>query len=228
MSSQNQERPAVLFFDVNETLLDLSSLKKRIDEVLLTDGAATQWFTMMLHHSLVMTVSDEYASLADIGVATLQVLGKNHDVTIDTAEAQDIVGMMRTLPAHPDVRPALTALKEMGFEIVALTNSSDAAVAAQLAHAQIADCFDRQLTVETVRRFKPHRSVYLWAVKQLQQEPDNTMLVAAHGWDVAGAKWAGLQTAFVERPGQHLFPLGPVPDVHVPDLNAFVSQFKQC
>lgn len=226
MLHQNQERPAVLFFDVNETLLDLSSLKNRIDDVLLTEDAATQWFTMMLQYSLVMTVSDEYASLADIGVATLQMLGKKHDVTISTAEAQDIVGLMRTLPAHPDVRPALTALKDMGFQLAALTNSSDAGVAAQLANARIADCFDRHLSVETVRRFKPHRSVYLWAAEQLRQEPGDTMLVAAHGWDVAGAKWAGLKTAFVERPGQHLFPLGPVPDIHVPDLNALVAKFK--
>lgn len=226
MAHQNQERPVILFFDVNETLLDLASLKKRIDAVLLTDGAATQWFTMMLQYSLVMTVSDQYASLADIGVATLQMLGKNHDVTISTAEAQDIVGMMRTLPAHPDVRASLTALKEMGFQLVALTNSSDAGVAMQLANARIADCFDRHLSVETVRRFKPHRSVYLWAAEQLQQAPGNTMLVAAHGWDVAGAKWAGLKTAFVERPGQHLFPLGPVPDIHVPDLNALAETFR--
>ena len=226
MLDQNQERPAVLFFDVNETLLDLSLLKNRIDEVLLTEGAATQWFTMMLQYSLVMTVSEEYASLAEIGAATLQMLGKNRDVTISTAEAQDIVGMMRTLPAHPDVRPALTALKPMGFQLAALTNSSDAGVAAQLTNAGIADCFDRTLSVETVRRFKPDRSVYLWAAQQMRQEPGNTMLVAAHGWDVAGAKWAGLKTAFVERPGQHLFPLGPVPDMHVPDLTAFAARFR--
>ena len=161
---------------------------------------------MMLQYSLVMTVSDEYASLADIGVATLQMLGKNYNVAISTAEAHDIVGMMRTLPAHQDVRPALTALKNRGFQLVALTNSSDAAVAAQLANAQIADCFDRNLSVETVRRFKPHRSVYLWAAEQLHQEPGKTMLVAAHGWDAAGAKWTGLQTTFVERPGPAFVP----------------------
>jgi 2-haloacid dehalogenase len=52
------------------------------------------------------------------------------------------------------------------------------------------------------------------------------MLVAAHGWDVAGAKWAGLQTAFVERPGQQLFPLGPAPDMHVADLSALVKALR--
>ncbi|GAC1414225.1 MAG: haloacid dehalogenase type II [Burkholderiaceae bacterium] len=224
---QPDSKPAsVLFFDVNETLLDLSPMKKRIDDVLLTDGAATLWFTTMLQYSLVMTVSEQYASLAEIAAVTLQMLGKTRDVVISDSEAQDIIGSMRTLPAHPDVPSALVALKEMGFRCVALTNSSDSGVSAQLANAGIADCFERQLSVETVRRFKPHQSVYLWAVDQMGTTAADAMLVAAHGWDVAGAKWAGLQTAFVERPGQHLFSLAPEPDLHVADLNGLVDKLK--
>ena len=37
-------------------------------------------------------------------------------------------------------------------------------------------------------------------------------MVAAHGWDVAGAKAAGMQTAFIARPGKQLYPLAPAPD----------------
>jgi 2-haloacid dehalogenase len=51
------------------------------------------------------------------------------------------------------------------------------------------------------------------------------MLVAAHGWDVAGAKWAGLLTAFIAREGQQKFPLAPAPDIDVPDLEALARQF---
>ena len=36
--------------------------------------------------------------------------------------------------------------------------------------------------------------------------------------DVAGAKWAGMTTAFVARPGQQTFPLGPSPDISIPSL----------
>lgn len=226
MNASERTRPAVLFFDVNETLLDLSSLKKRIDEVLLTEGAATLWFTTMLQYSLVMTVTEQYAALSEIGIATLKMIAKNHDVVLVDKDADDIVGSMRSLPAHPDVLPALVELNRMGFHLVALTNSSDSAVAAQLSHAGIGKLFDRHFSVESIRRYKPHQSVYHWASDQMQQVPGNTMLIAAHGWDVAGAKWAGLQTAFVERPGQHLFPLGPEPDLHVADLSALVTALK--
>ena len=103
----------------------------------------------MLQYSLVMTVSDQYAALAEIGAVTLQMLGKNHDVVISDAEAKDIVEAMRSLPTHADVSPALLALRQMGFQLVALTNSSDAAVAAQLSNAGIGDCLERHLSVET-------------------------------------------------------------------------------
>lgn len=52
----------------------------------------------------------------------------------------------------------------------------------------------------------------------MKVEPFECMLVAAHGWDVAGAKWAGMQTAFIAREGQQKFPLAIPPDIDVSDL----------
>jgi 2-haloacid dehalogenase len=43
-------------------------------------------------------------------------------------------------------------------------------------------------------------------------------LIAAHGWDIAGALAAGCRAAFVARPGAALYPDGPQPDVIAPDL----------
>jgi len=45
-------------------------------------------------------------------------------------------------------------------------------------------------------------------------------LVAAHGWDIAGALAAGCRAAFVARPGAVLYPHGPQPDVVGADLAA--------
>jgi 2-haloacid dehalogenase len=44
------------------------------------------------------------------------------------------------------------------------------------------------------------------------------MLVAAHGWDVAGAIWAGCRAAFISRPGAQLLPLAPVPEIVERDM----------
>ena len=53
------------------------------------------------------------------------------------------------------------------------------------------------------------------------------MMIAAHGWDVDGAKWAVCQTAFVARPGQQLFPLAIRPDAIEDDLLKIAVQLFQ-
>jgi len=212
--------PVVLLFDVNETLLDTAPLQQKVGDILLDPHGAKLWFTTMLHYSLVMTASEHYAAFPEIGAATLQMLARNSDIAVSLEDAKAALSVMRTLPAHPDVRPALERLQAKGFRLATLTNSSPSGVQAQLEHAQIARLFERQLSVESVGRFKPHRSVYAWAAAEMGVEPKQCMLVAAHGWDVAGAKWAGMQTAFIAREGQQKFPLAPPPDVDVPDLAA--------
>ena len=217
-------RPAVLLFDVNETLLDLTPLADSINTVLLDERAAKLWFTTMLQYSLVMTVSEQHASLPDIGAAVLEMMARNTDVILTSEDAKRALEPLLTLPSFPDVRPGLEKLKQHGFRLATLTNSSKVGVKAQLEHAGLTDCFEKQLSVESVGKYKPHRAVYEWAASEMQCEPRQCMLVAAHGWDVAGAKWAGLLTAFIGRGGQQLFPLGPKPDIHVADILGLADQ----
>lgn len=216
-------RPKVLIFDVNETLLDIAPVKQAIDDLLLEPDSSALWFSTLLHHSLVMSVADRHADFMDIGVAALQMVGRNRDMAIDDADARQLLSGMRSLAPHPDVVPALERLQRAGFRLATLTNSSQAAVKAQLDHAELTRFFEQQLSVETPQRFKPHASVYRWAVGELDAQPADCMLVAAHGWDVAGAKWAGLQAAFIARIHQQQFPLAEPPDIDVADFSALAD-----
>lgn len=224
MSPATSGRPAVLLFDVNETLLNLQPLEESIDAVLLENGASRLWFTTMLQYSLVMTVSGQYQALGEIGAATLQMMARNREVVLSEAAAKEALKPMLSLPAHPDVRQALEALKAAGFRMATLTNSGISACKAQLESAGIADLFERQLSVETTGKFKPHRDVYHWAANEMGVAPGECMLVAAHAWDVAGAAWAGMQTAFIERAGSQVFPLAQAPSLRASDLDGLFNQ----
>jgi 2-haloacid dehalogenase len=214
-------RPKMLFFDVNETLLDLSAMKAVVGEALGSrPDLLSLWFTTMLQHSLVVTVTDQYHHFGEVGVAALLMVARNHGVSLSLEEARKTVSSILSLPAHPDVRPALEELKSEGFRLVTLTNSSQAAVDAQMQNANLADLFERQLSVEEVQLFKPHRHVYKWAARKMGLAPEECMLVAAHGWDVAGAIWAGWRAAFIGRPGAQLFPLAPTPEIVEPDMRS--------
>lgn len=219
-----EQPPLVLLFDVNETLLDIGPLKRKIGDILLDPQAASLWFTTMLQYSLVMTVSGQYAAFPEIGAAALQMLARNADIVLEPQDAKAALSIMRSLAPHPDVKPALERLKQKGLRLATLTNSSQSGVQAQMEHAGLAPLFERQLSVESVRKFKPHRAVYEWAAREMGVRPHECMLVAAHGWDVAGAQWAGMRTAFIAREGQQKFPLAPAPDVAVADLEALAAR----
>lgn len=224
MAATRKNRPAILLFDVNETLLDLAPLEESINKVLSDESSAKLWFITMLQYSLVTTVSGQYAPLPEIGAATLQMLARNRGLTLIDEDAKKALAPMTSLPSHPEVQASLETLKEAGFRLATLTNSSQSGVKAQMENAKLSAFFERELSVETVGKYKPHKDVYLWAASEMGAKPDECMLVAAHGWDVAGAKWAGLQTAFIGRPGQQLFSVAPQPDIQVADLSGLARE----
>jgi len=82
-----------------------------------------------------------------------------------------------------------------------------------LRFAKIHQFFDEVLSVEEVKNYKPHASTYHYAYSSVNILPEDTMLIAAHGWDIAGAKRAGIQAAFIKRLGKSLYPLALEPEI---------------
>ena len=212
-------RPQVLFLDVNETTLDLNVLKKSVGESLNgKEELLPLWFSTMLHHSLVSTAGDRYADFGDIGVAALMMVADNNGIKLTEEKARAAIAKIKSLPPHPDVLPAVKRLKKSGFKIITLTNSSNKTVQAQMKNAGLTAHLDALFSIEDIGIYKPHSHTYRWAARKAGVEIEKCMLVAAHGWDVAGASWAGMQSAFIARPGQALYPLAPQPDYVVKDF----------
>ena len=217
------DRPVLLLFDVNETLLDLAPLKAAISAVLPGPDSPVLWFTAMLQHAAMMSLAGRHAPLPQIGSAVLRMLAEGRGIALNEEQAEAALHPLTRLAPHHDVAPGLERLRAAGYRMAALSNSSGAALRAQLSYAGLDRLFDAQYSVEEVGVYKPHPDVYLHAVRAMGTLPGDAMLVAAHGWDVAGAAWAGLRSAFVRRPGQAPFPLAPPPDYLVPDLEALAD-----
>lgn len=120
----------------------------------------------------------------------------------------------------------LWALKTTERKLVALSNSFRALVEQQLTGAGLRPFFDEVLSVETLGKYKPDLAVYHWALRLLRVPASQAMLVAAHGWDVGGAKLAGMSTSFVARPGQSLHPLAPSLKLVVDNLHQLAANFE--
>ncbi|MGB0567776.1 MAG: haloacid dehalogenase type II, partial [Alteromonas macleodii] len=226
MSAQELRAPKVIFFDVNETLLDLTAMRSSVGEALGgRDDLLPLWFSTMLHHSLVDSTTGRFHTFGEIGVASLLMVAEIEGIELTKAQAKTaIVTPLRSLPPHPDVRDGLQALKNKGYKLVSLTNSSNQGVYTQFKNADLLSYFDERLSVEDINLYKPDTRTYEWAIEKMGITAEDAMLVAAHGWDIAGAKQAGWQAAFIARPGKVLYPLAIAPDTVVSGLDELVSQ----
>lgn len=208
----------VLVFDVNETLLDLGSLREPFARAFGDAASVGEWFARLLHGSLVATVTDAYEDFGSIGRWALEAVAARRGADLPDADRDAILATMRRLPAHPDVRDALERLRAAGFPLATLTNSSGDLARAQLKHAGIPDLFDHVLSVEEVRRYKPAPEPYLMAAERFGVPPSEMRMVSAHDWDVWGAMRAGCAAAYVART-EAPFVLGGPPDLAGPDLS---------
>ena len=217
--------PKVIFFDINETLLDMQAIKKGLASVLNGDDTLVDlWFANLLHHSLVDVTSGQFHDFIDIGAAALTMVAHSREIALDNATAKHTIKQYITqLPPHDDVIPTLKALQDAGLTLVALSNSSKTGLDAQLEYANILPYFSHVLSVENVRTYKPHAAVYHWACQQANVKNEDAMMVAAHGWDVSGAKATGMQTTFVERSGKMMYPLGLAPDHIIGSLSELIG-----
>ena len=218
-------RPKSLLFDVNETLLDLSKLKQAINEEFAAEQAFQQWFALLLHYSLVDTTTGAYHDFGQLGAAALDMLAQTLAQPPRPAKRkQALLALLAELPPYPDIVPGLTALRAAGFRLGTLTNSPAATLRRQMAYAGLTGFFEQLLSIDAVRRYKPHPDTYRYACRMLGAAPAETVLVAAHGWDVAGAQLAGLQGAFLARSGQPQYPLAPAPTYVGPTLEVVARQ----
>lgn len=220
------EKPKVIFFDVNETLLDLNAMRTSVSDALGDrDDLMSLWFSTMLHHSLVDNTTRRFHTFGEIGVASLLMVAQANDIELSEAQARKaIVTPLRSLPPHPDVKAGLRQLRKAGYRLISLTNSSNKGVQTQFENAGMIDLFDARYSVEDIERYKPDLRTYEWALEKAGISADEAMLVAAHGWDIAGAKAAGWQAAFIKRPGKVLYPLAIEPDYQVDTLTELVDK----
>ena len=102
--------------------------------------------------------------------------------------------------------------------MVTLTNSPPAVVDAQMKRGDLQQYFERNFSVDSVRRYKPAPEPYQMVARELAVPIGQLRMIAAHAWDVGGAMRAGCAAAFVARSGKAVFPLFPQVDIIGADL----------
>lgn len=138
-----------------------------------------------------------WGNFDELHLLTLEDLLAERGIDLPLPERRRLVRAWHRLDPWPDVRPGLETLRQQHVTS-ALSNGHLALLVDLTRHGDIR--FDCLLSAELAHAYKPAREAYLTAARLLDVEPAELMLVAAHPWDLEGARMAGLQTAFIDRP----------------------------
>lgn len=219
--------PRIILFDVNETLLNMDPMKEAINYLLGSDNGFQCWFGLLLQYSLVDNCTNVYHDFISIAGAALDMAATMQKRKITVTEKTNVLQIIKKLSPHPDVVPALLLLQQNNYRLATLSNSPLLTSMAQLAFAKIDVYFEAILSVDAVKKYKPSIEPYNYAATILKVATNQIIMVAAHGWDIAGAANAGMQTAFIDRPNQAIYPLTEPPTYNEKDVLLFAKKLIQ-
>jgi 2-haloacid dehalogenase len=114
----------------------------------------------------------------------------------DVAAREQLSLAWERLPAWPDAGQGLVRLNKR-FTVSTLSNGNRSQQSALIRFAQLP--FQRLLSAEDFRHYKPDPEVYLGAAAALGLDPGEVMMVAAHKSDLRAAQAVGMRAAFIER-----------------------------
>ena len=119
-------------------------------------------------------------------------------------------------------RDALAALRRSGLRVALLSNMTGDVMQRGLARGGIADLFEAVLSTDASSTYKPDPRAYRLGTDALHLPKERILFAAFAGWDVAGAKWFGYPTFWVNRANAPAEALGIVADGAGDDLRALV------
>ncbi|AWK83572.1 haloacid dehalogenase type II [Photobacterium damselae] len=214
----------VILFDINETVLNLESLRPKFKAVFGSDDALSLWFSKLLHSSTVCIATNVKTTFAELASTTLEALAQRYNCNLTSKAQGALLTSFASLPAHSDIKESLNKLRDNGFKTVAFSNSSLELITAQMKNAGLTEYFDSIISVEETGSFKPDLNVYKFAAEALGEPVDNLYLVATHDWDTHGALSAGLHAAYIDRTGIEYHPLYLKPEISSKTMTEVVER----
>ncbi|MDE2572256.1 MAG: haloacid dehalogenase type II, partial [bacterium] len=84
-------RPAVVAFDIIETVFSLESLRGRLEAAGVPGGTLDLWFAQVLRDAFALDATDVYVPFKDIASGSLKRLFAQHRVAPDPARVDHVL-----------------------------------------------------------------------------------------------------------------------------------------
>ncbi len=153
-----------------------------------------------------------------------QVTGDALDFALSTMRLEDpelrarLMNLYLALSVYPEVLHTLERLKAAGMKLAILSNGTPAMLSAAAlirGHRRSVRC---HASVEEVKIYKPHPSVYQLACERFNLEAASVCFLSSNGWDAYSAKAFGFRVLWCNRFGQAAERIPETPDAQIVTL----------
>lgn len=206
-------------FDAYGTLFDVNSAAESIQDELgpQWSSIADQWRSKQLQYTWLRGLSGNYVDLWQVTGDALTFALRAHNLATPDIHAR-LMNLYLTLKPYPEVVPTLSGLKQRGLALAILSNGSPRMLSAAVNGAGIATMIDEVISVDRVRTFKPHPSVYQLAPQLLGINANEICFISSNAWDAYSAKAYGFRVLWCNRSKQPAECLPGTPDAEIGSL----------
>ncbi len=206
-------------FDAYGTLFDVAASARGCRDALgdKTDALADLWRTKQLEYTWLRSLMDEYVDFWHVTGGALDFAMARLDIG-GTALRARLMELYLRLDAYGEVKEVLNGIKKAGIRTAILSNGSLSMLFAAVGSAGIQQSIDEIISVDSIRVYKPHRSVYQMAVERLNVAARNICFLSSNTWDVAGAANFGFRSVWINRTDQQLDRIPGEPEHEIPSL----------
>lgn len=192
----------LVVFDVYGTLLDVHAAVARHAPRVGRQAAAVSdlWRRKQLEASWVLSATGAYEDFWGLTDRALGHALAVHGIA-DAALRADLLDSYRLLEPFADAAPTLAALRARGVATAVLSNGTPAMLEAALGGAGLGPLLDAVLSVDVLRRYKPHPEVYGLVTAHFRCQPHQVRFVSANAWDAYAAGRFGFRPIWLDRAG---------------------------
>jgi 2-haloacid dehalogenase len=157
------------------------------------------WFSRQFEYQWLRALSGRYADFWQTSQDGLMYAARLLRVDLTADKRDRLMQAHLELEAWPDVPVALRALKDAGIRLAFLSNMTAELLEAGIRNSRLEGLFEQVLSTDAIKAYKPEPRAYQLAVDALDLHRESILFAAFAGWDVAGARWFGYPTFWVNR-----------------------------
>jgi 2-haloacid dehalogenase len=216
-----------LAFDAYGTIFDVHSVIALCDQLFPGRGPALSqlWRTKQLEYTWLRSLMGAYEDFWKVTESGLAFACESLGLQLTDDKRAQLLDAYLHLTPYTDVPPALQSLQHLPLAI--LSNGAPRMLNDVVANANLSHAFKHLLSVDSVKIFKPHLSVYQLAPDTFGVAAQEIGFVSSNGWDIAGAAHFGFRTFWINRTKQPVEGLGSQPYRIVSTLQDVADDIKK-